>query len=132
MRVLLCLLPLLFIGASKAAVINFESGSINQDNFEISSISGTLRIFNNEFVPDSGSNALLVNGGSPASFELSHANNNLFDLFSFSASEGRNIDTEFFPRFWLHRHNGRRFFFKVAAVFQAPLALTRLQKRIRC
>ncbi len=98
-HIFICLTLFGITGMTNAAVIDFEANSLVEDGFQISSISGTLSFLNNLNVPDSGSEALLINFGSPASFQLTSTTGNKFDLFDFQSSEGRNISTGFFPRF---------------------------------
>lgn len=100
----------MFLAAIKAhaTLIDFNTNptntltsyaSIVEDGFLLRARSGYLSFFNGDNIPDSGSPALLVNAGSPAAFSLERFDGGVFNLNSFLAAEGRNINSGFFPQF---------------------------------
>ncbi len=92
---------ILFLTLSAQAVtIDFESKSLEQDGFRVSLLSGNALYESwSRNIPNSGSESLLVNQGSPASIQLSAISGEEFDLFGFVASEGRKTDQMWYPQY---------------------------------
>ncbi|MBF7072215.1 hypothetical protein ISG33_02215 [Glaciecola sp. MH2013] len=86
---------------ANAGLITFDAGSPIEEGFTISSLSGSFLFgeLGNSNIPTSGTPSLLVNRGTPASINMQSTTGELFNLLSFFGSEGRNINTSFFPRF---------------------------------
>ena len=97
----------LFAGSVNGAMIDFEGfppSNVNQgDYYAALNISGFVLTKGNGWlvsindvatnIPDSGSVAVLVEGGNNASFTLAAEFGGMFDLQNFRASEGRNIQS---------------------------------------
>ncbi len=95
---------LLSVSPANAILIDFEIPAVadqtnlavsvvSEDGFDLTLISGDFQLYpvnSNVNVPESGSQSLLLNAGSPASFTLTNALGDSFDLASLRASEGRN------------------------------------------
>lgn len=96
-----------FVGSLQAAVVDFEGfppsnpnqgdyyASMNTAGFILTKGNGWLVSIDDRAtnIPDSGSVAVLVEGGNDASFTLAAELGEIFDLQSFRASEGRNVQS---------------------------------------